>query len=63
MEILKKGTAVTWPAPANEGVVMGVKLAEDGESAQYLIEFVNADGETHHRWFDARALTVKESGQ
>jgi hypothetical protein len=58
MPLLKKGTKVSWPAPAPEGVIERARVIND--EVQYLVNYADAAGEAHQRYFAEADLTVTE---
>ena len=59
VNLLKKGTPVR--TVSTEGVVKGMKVSDDGETLQYLVEYLDhATGETSERYFRPDQLTVGE---
>lgn len=45
------GTAVKLIAPVISGVVKEIKYNNESNSLEMLVEYVDAEGETHTRWF------------
>lgn len=58
MPLLKKGTKVRWPAPAPEGVIERARVVD--ADVQYLVNYVDAAGEVHQRYFAETELIVTE---
>jgi uncharacterized protein YodC (DUF2158 family) len=52
----KKGDVVKLKAVLPEGPVTALRMDENGV-VQYLVEWVDADNATQHRWFDEDQLT------
>lgn len=48
---LKKGQPARVKVPAPEGVVARHRFDEDTGERFFLLEWKDADGEDHHRWF------------
>jgi uncharacterized protein YodC (DUF2158 family) len=46
----KVGQEVKVVSPVPQGLVSALNVSQEGE-IQYLISWVNADGEVHERWF------------
>lgn len=53
----KKGDAVKLAVEIPSGPVQALRMDEDG-NVQYLVEWTDANGETHQRWFDEAALVA-----
>lgn len=52
----KKGQVVKLSAVVPQGPVVALRMTEDG-IVQYLVEWQDANGATHQRWFDEDQLT------
>jgi uncharacterized protein YodC (DUF2158 family) len=52
-----KGQEVKLVATVPQGPVQALRMSEDGVIS-YLIEWVDADGETKQRWFEEDQLTA-----
>jgi len=52
----KKGEVVKLSAAVPQGPVIALRMDEDG-TVQYLVEWQDAEGTTHQRWFDEDQLT------
>lgn len=55
--MFKKGDIVRLQAVIPEGPVMALRMSEEGEIS-YLVEWVDAEGETQQRWFSQDQLTA-----
>jgi len=53
----KKGDTVKLNAVVPQGPVMALRMAEDGV-VSYLVEWVDAAGETQQRWFTEDQLSA-----
>lgn len=53
----KKGDTVKLNAVIPQGPVMALRMAEDGV-VSYLVEWVDAAGETQQRWFTEDQLSA-----
>lgn len=56
MANFKKGDTVRVKAVVPEGPVLALRMDEDG-NVSYLIEWVDAEGNSHQRWFVEEELT------
>ena len=56
MANFKKGDTVRVKAVVPEGPVLALRMDEDG-NVSYLIEWADAEGNSHQRWFVEEALT------
>ena len=56
MKTFKTGTPVRLIQPTVQGVVVGGKLAEDGESVDYRVMYTLPNGEPFVRFFSAEEL-------
>jgi len=54
MEILKKLTRVRQVVPVIEGVVVQAAIHDD--EIKYEVEWIDAVGDTHRRWFNQSEL-------
>lgn len=54
--MFKKGDRVRVKAVVPEGPITALRMSEDGV-VSYLIEWVDADGSSQHRWFTEDELT------
>lgn len=57
---LKKGTKVKYTPPAIEGRIVAKKYDEENESFLFIVEYVDALGETHQKYFEADQLEIVE---
>lgn len=48
---MKKGNTVRLIQPTIQGNVISTRYDEDTEGLEHLVEWTDADGETHQRWF------------
>lgn len=52
----KKGDVVSLKTVVPSGPVQAIRMTEDGV-VQYLVEWTDAEGVSHQRWFDEDQLT------
>lgn len=52
----KQGQTVMLVVDTPKGKVIALRMLEDG-TVQCLMEWADADGNTHQRWFDEDSLT------
>lgn len=55
---IPKGTTVTQVVEIITGVVTKTQFNESTEQLEYLVEYTNAAGENHTRWFQESQITV-----
>lgn len=53
---MKRGNTVRLIQPSIQGPIVSTRYNEEKEGLEHLVEWTDAAGETHQRWFDEADL-------